>query len=66
MANEDITIREIGVIYADFNTQYLMYREVLETPIEVPVNANFKLTLTKKVSVNPNIPTDYAATASVE
>lgn len=66
MANEDITIKEIGVIYSDYNTQYLMYREVLETPIEVQANATVTMTFTKKVSVNPNKPADYVATASVE
>jgi hypothetical protein len=44
----------------------LVYREVLETPIEVPAAANVMITLTKRISPNSNQPADYVATASVE
>lgn len=70
-AFNDITIKEIGVIQGVQNSsssyQYvLVYREVLETPIEVPAAANVMITLTKRISPNSNQPADYVATASVE
>lgn len=71
LANEDITIKEIGVKsgvnYTSSKTYTcLMYREVLDTPIEVPKNATVTLTFTIIESANPNKPADYVATASVE
>ena len=67
----DITIKEIGVMYGvPYNSSsangFLVYREVLETPIEVPLGANVVITLTKRISTNPNQPADYVATANVE
>lgn len=67
----DTTIKEIGVIQG-FQTgsngywAVLVYREVLETPINVVAGANAMITLTKRISPNSNQPTDYVATASVE
>lgn len=70
-ALKDLTIKEIGVSQmVGYNsgdeTEILIYRKVLETPIEVPANANFVLSFTTKVSANQNKPADYVATASVE
>ena len=68
-AKEDITITEIGVkhfYYEQYSNTMLVYRELLETPIEVPANANFVLTFIQKIYANPNKPADYVATASVE
>ena len=68
LAKEDLIIREVGVthsFYCTYNsvTIALVYRKVLDTPIEVPVNANFVLSFTTKVSANPNKPADYDANA---
>jgi hypothetical protein len=71
-ANENITISEIGIIsdfaYSNSSSAFksaLVYRKVLDTPIEVPAGANFILSLTTTVSANPNKPADYDATAAV-
>ena len=65
-ANEDITIREIGVLYNAMNAdKILVYRKVLETPLEVTAGNQFSLTFTSVVSLNPNKPANYEATASV-
>lgn len=62
------TVGYIGVSYRPSGDAYhfLVYKEKLETPVEVPVNASITLTFTQKVYANPNKPTDYVATASVE
>lgn len=70
--NESVIIKEIGVYqgvsgtYATTAWQTLLYREVLETPIEVPSGASVTISFTKRVSLNTNQPADYVATASVE
>ena len=68
---DSIIIKEIGAYFnvvgnASSNYQILLYREVLDTPIEVPSGANAVISLTKRTSLYPNIPADYVATASVE
>lgn len=71
-AVSDITIKEIGIVKGlscnsgNYQKYFLVYREVLETPIEVPTGANVVITFKAIVSANPNKPTDYVATASVE
>lgn len=63
----DVTIREIGILYTAPGTgAILVYREVLESPIQVPAGSNVVIKFTKKQSLNQNRPTDYTATASVE
>jgi hypothetical protein len=66
MANEDLVINCIGVAYSIYNSSVLVYRKVLDAPIEVPANANFTLSFTMKASATPNKPANYEATASVE
>jgi hypothetical protein len=75
IANESITIREIGVTSGFYykNGNYhgaaLVYRKVLDTPIEVSAGATFVLSFTATVSANPNNPNkpaDYDASVSVE
>ena len=72
LAKQDITLSEIGVINYQYidngNTKYpfLLYREVLKTPIEVPANSNFVLSFTIKVPTNPNKPANYSASATTE
>lgn len=75
LANEPIIIKEIGIYtsvqYDCSSTKYLdkgilIYRKVLDTPIEVPAGTNFVLSFTTTVSANPNKPADYDATVSVE
>lgn len=64
-ANEDITIREIGVLYYALNSDViLVYRKVLETPLEVTTGNQFSLTFTSVVSLNGNKPADYSVSAS--
>jgi hypothetical protein len=70
-AKEDIVVKEIGVtsgFYYNSSNQNgaLIFRKVLDTPIEVPANANFTLSFTITKSANPNKPANYEATASVE
>lgn len=72
-ALQDITVGEIGIGYGhtfasgNNNPKYcLVYREVLETSIDVPANANFVISFTKTLYANPNKPADYQATVSVE
>lgn len=69
----DLTINEIGVrslFYKNGSSSgdlyALVFREVLETPISVPEGANFIVTFKQNIPANPNKPTDYTATASVE
>lgn len=69
--SDTITIKEIGAYYDPVgNTsnyyQFLIYREVLDTPIEVPAGANVVISLTKRVNLYSNQPADYVATASIE
>ena len=67
--SETITINCIGVIRRQLTSltrNYLMYKEKLPQPIEVPANANVILTFTTKTTLGQNKPTDYVATASVE
>lgn len=72
-AKTDLTIKEIGIITQSYpqydksnSTQiHLIYRKVLETPVEVPANANFVLSFTMTVSANPNKPADYNASATL-
>jgi hypothetical protein len=72
MALNDITIKEICVAYYNSFTNggyyqtLLLYREVLETPIEVPANATVTVIFKVKVKPNSNKPADYVASASVE
>ena len=66
MANEDLVINCIGIVYSIYSQGVLIYRKTLDAPIEVPANANFVLSFTTTVSANPNKPADYDATASVE
>lgn len=66
----DITITEIGAVYNGYNTNggglgVLVYRKLLDEPIEVPAGANFILSFTTKVSANPNKPAAYDASAAV-
>lgn len=69
-ALKDITVSEIGV-YQHFIpssssiTTALIYRKVLDTPIEVPANGTFTLSFTTKVSANPNKPVSYEASAAI-
>lgn len=71
-AASDVTIKEIGItkgLYCNdgnYQKYFLVYREVLDTPIEVPTGTNVVITFKAIVSANPNKPTDYVATASVE
>jgi hypothetical protein len=71
-ALKDLSISEIGVHYvvpkntgAYGGSQCLVYRKVLENKIDVPVNSNFVLTFTIRVSAHMNKPTDYEVSASV-
>lgn len=50
------------------NTEYhaLYYKEKLPQEIEIPAGASITLKLKTTVTGNPNKPTDYVATASVE
>lgn len=71
LANEDLVINEIGV-YQGCTYEYekrqlvMVYRKVLDTPIEVPAGANFTISFTTNISANQNKPNNYDATASVE
>ncbi len=64
-----VTVREIGVIYMvrynGWDRNALIYRKVLDTPVEVPAEANFIISFTPKVSANPNKPVDYDVSAVV-
>jgi hypothetical protein len=70
-ALKDLKITEIGICHTfpfdsgGSRSSILVYRKLLDTPIEVPANTNFILSFTAKVSVNPNKPADYDASASV-
>ncbi|MBE6800684.1 MAG: hypothetical protein E7529_05720 [Ruminococcaceae bacterium] len=67
LANENVTVREIGIHYTLKNVgEVLIYRKVLENPIEVTAGNQFSLTFTAFVPINPNKPANYEATASVE
>ena len=67
LANEDITIREIGVYFAlTTSDRYLVYRQILETPLEVKAGNQFTLKFTAIYPATPNKPANYEATASVE
>lgn len=66
-----VTIKDLCVTYRGINTpnqsySFMVYREVLDNPIEVPVGANVVITLNRKISLISNQPVDYVATASVE
>lgn len=67
-----VTIKEIGIFYSGVTgkqagySNYLIYREVLDTPIEVPVGANVVIKFSKSSTIYNNAPADYVATASVE
>lgn len=67
LANEDITVMEIGVLSSIFSGggyyTALTYRKVLETPLEVKAGNQFTLTFTATLSANPNKPADYDANA---
>ena len=67
LANEDITVREIGVLSSVYKSggsnACLVYRKVLETPLEVKAGNQFTLTFTATLSANPNKPADYDANA---
>ena len=70
LANEDITVKEVGVTTRvrtakSYDYDYLIYRDVLETPIEVKAGELVAITFTTKMGYG-NKPTDYVATASVE
>lgn len=70
-ANEAITVKEIGVGYnfhysSSSTAGSLLYRKVLDTPIEVPANANFVLSFTTKVYANPNKPANYDASVTTK
>ena len=72
LAKEDLTIKEIGVLHRNYRANAssgyyyaLVYRKVLDTPVEAPANSSFILSFTTKVSANPNKPTDYDANAIV-
>lgn len=62
-----VTVDCIGVFYTHYSSySILMYKEKLATPIEIPADSNVILTFTTRTNLNPNIPADYTATASVE
>lgn len=68
-SNEEITVREIGVIYdhyhnANYGTSSLVYRKVID-PITVEADANFVVSFTQIISANPNKPADYDASAAI-
>lgn len=66
---DTVIIKEIGVYYnVANNTSYatMIYREVLDTPIEVPSGANVVISLTKKINLCSNQPAEYTATATTE
>lgn len=70
LTDDVLTVKEIGVVCGFYysssgRSNCLVYRKVLDTPIEVPAGANFILSFTTTVSANPNKPADYEATASV-
>ncbi len=72
LAKEDLTVKEIGIYAKPTQTtssssaySALVYRKVLDAPVEVPANANFVLSFTVKVSANSSKPADYDATASM-
>lgn len=46
--------------------QVMLFREVLDAPIDVDTDGSFVLTFKMKRPANPNKPADYVATASVE
>lgn len=74
MANSDIIIKEIGVSNSSTssslyyigilgkNSAPLVYREVLETPIEVKSGEIYTISLTIKSSILDNKPVDYSVT----
>ena len=69
--SSSVTIKEIGAYYdcagnTSNNYQMLIYREVLETPIEVPPGANVVVSLTKRIYLYANEPVSYAATVNIE
>lgn len=65
----DIVVKEIGVYtgfyYGSSYDKALVYRKVLDTPIEVTAGSNFILTFTTVMSANPNKPADYDASAAI-
>lgn len=69
--NNSVFIKEIGAYQNAGSSgtsdayQIMVYRKVLETPIEVPADANVIITLTKKVSVNPNKPVEIETDVTV-
>jgi hypothetical protein len=72
MAKKDIVIKEIGITTRAYkasngawNYPVLIYRKVLDAPIEVPANANFILSFSTTISANPNKPADYNASAAL-
>lgn len=78
MANCDMIIKEIGVSHAStstsvwyvgnagYDTAILVYREVLENPIEVKSGQIYTITFTIKSSILDNKPADYQASISIE
>lgn len=70
VAKEKMTIREIGVIYgmnvasASVGVS-LVYRKVLDIPVEVESGASFVVSFTQTISANPNKPADYDASVVV-
>lgn len=70
LAKENITVREIGVNSGFYYSggsykTCLVYRKVLETPLEVAAGNQFTLTFTATLSANPNKPANYDAGAAV-
>ena len=72
---DDVVIKEIGVLSGAYYStgtssqyyySYLVYREVLDAPIELLQGANVVITFTRKMPLYQNAPAEYEVTASVE
>ena len=64
-AKIDTTVSEIGIEHfcgGYSNDVYLVYREVLDTPVSLTTNQYLKVSITTTVSANPNKPADVSAT----
>ena len=48
---EPVVIKEVGVYQNIGATHYLIYRKVLDTPVEVPINGYYKASVSYTVPV---------------